>query len=447
MKSTLVTCLFIISFSVFAQHVVTKPNGQKVFETGERGQSIYDTVSLQTRMLGLAMFWKEASYNFVFFDRLQINWDSAYYAFIPKMAEAKTVYDYWKVLNAFARLLNDGHTAVYGMDYFWKDIGNAPLSWTRINNRRFVSRIDDRLLEEIPLGTEVVAVNDQPVDEYLAQGNLMSGVKGTSIMFTFKRRDGEEFKKTIERVAGKDHSVKYYPPFKPWKDFEYKALDKKIAYVKINTFDNDSIPIKFAREVASINKMKALIVDVRGNGGGNTAYAIGVAQHLTNRPFMTGSAWKTRIHNAARKAWGSVPNDDEWTKQNFNYLVGNEWETHAGEKISIPKSVQRVKVPILVLIGENTFSAAEDFLILLDGSDNIKLMGQPTAGSSGQPLMIDLPAGFTARICAKRDTYPDGRDFIGTGIKPDILINRVVDDYLNDVDTELNEAIRFLTDK
>jgi C-terminal processing protease CtpA/Prc len=47
-------------------------------------------------------------------------------------------------------------------------------------------------------------------------------------------------------------------------------------------------------------------------------------------------------------------------------------------------------------------------------------------------------------ICAKRDTYPDGRDFIGVGIKPDIEVSKVVEDYLNGVDTELNEAFKVL---
>jgi C-terminal processing protease CtpA/Prc len=162
---------------------------------------------------------------------------------------------------------------------------------------------------------------------------------------------------------------------------------------------------------------------------------------------MIGSAWKTRIHKSANKAWGSVPGDSEWTKKNFNYLIGNEWEVHEGERIDIDRTIEKIKVPVVVLIGERTFSAAEDFLILLDGSKNIKLVGQPSAGSSGQPLAIEIPGGFRARICAKRDTYPDGRDFVGIGIKPDVLVNKNVDDYLKNADTELNEAVRVLKNK
>lgn len=433
----------LLSLSSYGQTVVTKANGHQYFDV-RAASSIYDTLATEAKIMGLSTFWKEASYNFVFFDRLKVNWDSTYYAFIPKVIAARNVYEYWKVLNEFSKVLNDGHTGVYNQDYFWKDLGNPPVQWTKINNRRFVTRIDERLLDDIPIGTEVLMVDDLTFEEYASKGNYISGIKGTKLTFTFKNKDGKEYKKTIERVAGKDWSVKYYPKNPPWRDFEVKVLSNGITYVKVNTFDSDSIPIKFRKEIARINMSKGVILDIRDNGGGNTDYAIGVAQHLTDKSIMIGSAWKTRIHKGANKAWGSVPGDDEWTKQNFNYLIGNEWESHPGQKIVIDKSVEKVKVPIVILIGEKTFSAAEDFLILLDGSRNIKLVGQRTAGSSGQPLLIDLPPGFKARICAKRDTYPDGRDFIGVGIKPDVEVNKVVEDYLNGVDTELNEALKFL---
>jgi C-terminal processing protease CtpA/Prc len=447
MKTPLVVLICFLTFTASGQMVLTKPNGLRYFEE-KKATSIYDTLSAEAKILGLSIFWKEASYNFVFFDRLKVNWDSAYYAFLPKIIATKNVYEYWKVLDEFAKLLKDGHTGVYTPDFFWKDIGSPPVNWAKIGNRRFVTRIDERLLAEIPIGTEVVAVNGLPFEDFTAQGNSINGIKGTELTFTFRNKEGKEFKKAIARVAGKDQSIKRVPaPTATWRDFETKDLENGITYIKINTFENDSIPIKFRKEISRVNKSRALILDIRENGGGNTLYAIGVAQHLTDKSYMIGSAWKTRIHKSANKAWGSVPGDSEWTKKNFNYLIGNEWEVHEGERIDIDRTTEKITVPVIVLIGERTFSAAEDFLILLDGSKNIKLVGQPSAGSSGQPLAIDIPGGFRSRICAKRDTYPDGRDFVGIGIKPDVLVNKNVDDYLKNTDTELNEAVKILKSK
>src|SRR5688572_15696242 len=207
MKTPLVVLICFLTFTASGQMVLTKPNGLRYFEE-KKTSSIYDTLSAEAKILGLSIFWKEASYNFVFFDRLKVNWDSAYYAFLPKIIATKNVYEYWKVLDEFAKLLKDGHTGVYTPDFFWKDIGSPPVNWAKIGNRRFVTRIDERLLAEIPIGTEVVAVNGLPFEDFTARGNSINGIKGTELTFTFRNKEGKEFKKAIARVAGKDQSIK-----------------------------------------------------------------------------------------------------------------------------------------------------------------------------------------------------------------------------------------------
>jgi C-terminal processing protease CtpA/Prc len=78
--------------------------------------------------------------------------------------------------------------------------------------------------------------------------------------------------------------------------------------------------------------------------------------------------------------------------------------------------------PVVVLVGPRTLSAAEDFLIPLHASHRATLVGQRTAGSTGQPLIIMLPGGGGAAICTKWDSYPDGREFVGVGIDPDVEV-------------------------
>ena len=65
--------------------------------------------------------------------------------------------------------------------------------------------------------------------------------------------------------------------------------------------------------------------------------------------------------------------------------------------------------------------AAEDFVVALHAAERATLVGEKTAGTTGQPLIIDLPGG-SARICTKWDTYPDGRDFVGVGVIPDVEV-------------------------
>ena len=97
-----------------------------------------------------------------------------------------------------------------------------------------------------------------------------------------------------------------------------------------------------------------------------------------------------------------------------------------------------------MLIGYLTGSAAEDFLIYADKVPHFTKVGQPTYGSTGQPLFFDLPGGGSARVCTKRDTYPDGRDFVGVGVQPDVKAENTVEDFIAGRDRMLEIGIEVL---
>jgi C-terminal processing protease CtpA/Prc len=60
------------------------------------------------------------------------------------------------------------------------------------------------------------------------------------------------------------------------------------------------------------------------------------------------------------------------------------------------------------------------------------------------PVISHNAGGGSARICTKRDTYPDGKEFVGYGVKPDIEIPRNVNDVINGTDTEMKVALEKL---
>ncbi len=106
-----------------------------------------------------------------------------------------------------------------------------------------------------------------------------------------------------------------------------------------------------------------------------------------------------------------------------------------------------VILPTVVLVGNNTASAAEDFLVAADPVENIVTMGEFSYGSTGQPMFIRLPGGGKARICTKRDTYADGREFVGYGVKPDIFVRTTLKDLLNNEDSVLKTALEHVREQ
>src|ERR1700743_2689199 len=93
-----------------------------------RAQSLKDTVSREDKLYALSVIWKEADYNFVFFDRQpHLNWDSVYIAYIPRILATKNLYEYIKVLNNFIGTLKDGHTGLMLNQFYWNETDLPPV--------------------------------------------------------------------------------------------------------------------------------------------------------------------------------------------------------------------------------------------------------------------------------------------------------------------------------
>jgi len=97
-----------------------------------------------------------------------------------------------------------------------------------------------------------------------------------------------------------------------------------------------------------------------------------------------------------------------------------------------------------VLISAKSFSAAEDFVVVFDAMHRGTLVGETTGGSTGQPLAFKLPGGGYARICTLDVAYPDGRDFEGIGIPPQVKVSPTVSDIRQGKDAALERAVEIL---
>jgi carboxyl-terminal processing protease len=392
-----------------------------------KAQAMSDTVSRENKLYALSMIWKEADYNFVFFDKQpHLNWDSLYVAYIPKILATKNVYEYFKVLRSFIGNLKDGHTSVMTSQAYWNDIDSPPVFYVDHNGKRYVSAVDETLKEQVPIGSEIIKLDGKTWEDFYLT-NEWYGFKNTPIELTLLSPDRKESKIILNRdvnIRGRAKKLKMIPvaASSATKDFEYKSLSTTVAMVTLNTFADPKVINDFRQALPEIRKHQNLILDIRGNQGGNDAYAIEIAKHLTDRPFIVGSMWEARTHNSANKAWASSNKLFGKPDTLTEYLTRNSWDKHPGDTIIILDTIERLKMPIYVLTSKNTFSAAEDFLIYLNGSKNITRVGQNTAGSSGQPMFFKIPKGFTVRICSKRDAFPDGTDFIGIGVKPDVYV-------------------------
>ena len=113
-----------------------------------------------------------------------------------------------------------------------------------------------------------------------------------------------------------------------------------------------------------------------------------------------------------------------------------------------PETTEPFLGPVVVLIGPETNSAAEDFVVPLHAAGRATIVGQKSRGSTGQPLRFSFLEGkISGRVCTKRDQYPDGREFVGVGIIPDVEVHPSPADIAAGRDVVLEKGLEVLRAK
>ncbi|HEX6832964.1 MAG TPA: S41 family peptidase [Rudaea sp.] len=397
-----------------------------------------DTLSAEQRLAGLSVFWQEVNDNFVHFDHVPaLDWDKVYLESIPKVLAASTTRDYYDVLMRLAPLLQDAHINIYPP----KELENRfyarpPLRTERIEGRVFVRAVySAALAKRVRDGDEIVAIDGERVDDY-AQTHvrpyessstpqdadvraydygLLAGDAARPVTLTL--RDARNAERTVT-IARSGYTDEHRPQPAPFRD-----LGDGVVYFAVDGFEDDASVTAFEQALPRIRKAKALILDARDNGGGSTTYGLQILSYLTHRPIPTLHA-RVREYTALPRLTGMA--SIEWRALDAQDFVQPHKEVFEGA--------------VALLIGPRTFSAGEDFVASFQMLQRGPLIGEPTAGSTGQPLLIDLPGGGSARICAKRDEYPDGTSFVGTGIAPEIAVPRTIADLRAHRDGALERA-------
>jgi len=402
----------------------------------------------EQKIWGLMQVWSTAKYNFAYFDRVVgLNWDTEAQQAISEVLSTRDTQAYYRVLQRLTAQLNDGHTFVMTPDAV-EGIGDTPpVEFQFIEDKIVLVRIGmnaEIQAHKLYPGLELVEVDGIPAQEYYER-NFASGFGGTKqwrramgmsvwlaggknsrVNLVFRDLWGMNKSVTLTRNAAECRGGPFiHRVFKFFPLIEKRTMEKGIVYFKLSSFFPEEIVAAFGRELDhfNLNDLKGMILDLRFNMGGNdqNAYKI-LSRLISNR--VKKSTWKTREYIPFYQAWGR----------------SEEWHEGKPEEIE-PSPMKNYLGPLIVLIGPYTCSAAEDFLVPLVDSKRAILIGENTAGSTGQPLQIKLPGGGLLAVCTVRNSFPDGKEFVGFGIQPDIVVQPKQTDIFRQRDPVLDKAI------
>lgn len=268
-------------------------------------------------------------------------------------------------------------------------------------------------------------VNDSMTDDALFQ--VLSNV-------TYELRDGHCNLSSARDVAGYAGWYEAYPmnfsdslqhkylgqkgEYRTACGMKYRVLRNNVGYVRCPTFDVGIGDGNLHYIFDYLGMCDALIIDVRSNSGGMLTSAQALAGAFTDEEQVCG------------------------------YMRHKTGPGHADFSEPMPMMVTpaaglRWQKPVVVLTNRRTYSAANAFVMFMQGL-GATIVGDRTGGGSGMPFSSELPNGWSVRFSACPMTDVKGRD-TEFGIEPDIHVDITSEDYQRSVDTILECAIDLLS--
>jgi carboxyl-terminal processing protease len=219
---------------------------------------------------------------------------------------------------------------------------------------------------------------------------------------------------------------------------DYERTDMPEAYWRLPSFAApryEQEALQFVEENAG---KPALIIDVRGNGGGSTpAHLIGALMGDWTWP-----ASAERIQHTAAEASASVAPRPLSTESKLR--AGNLARALSVKPAERRTATRKFDGRLLILADANCASACEDFLLAIKARPRTTLIGETSAGTTGQPFFYIAQNGMRLRVGARRTYMAPGQSLEGNGIAPDISLQPPRDALLSGDDIVLKRALELL---
>ena len=364
---------------------------------------------------------------------------------------------YFAVISYLVSHVKDGHTSTHLPNAVTKQLISGarlfPVKLRFIGDQAFVP-CDTRLF---PAGTEILAINNEPVKrirkklfDYLpSDGNIQSGkyyemndgdspfffeyylVYGSQPNFSVGYRTADGKRATIKLEACLFRDVAgLTKPVVPDKYLRFENKGNGVAVLTVSTFLNDFLRNKqedfavfmqnaFMQVTAS--HISNLIIDLRGNAGGNDENGALLYSYLTDQPFRY-QAGAVVINKSIEKQQHPLSAVQQPQKNNYDgkviFLTNGKSFSATSEFCAVARSHQRG-----IFVGEETGG----------GYDGDVSGFRTTVILPNTKINVNIPE--TEFSMAVQKAKHKGR-----GILPDHVVVPAIANYLNHRDVQMEYA-------
>lgn len=382
-----------------------------------------------------------------------VDLDALHRASLAALDEVRSREEFARVLRRFVAGLQDGHGGVSFADdalpahYLLLELVRCPegVVVASVGGQDVLVDPDARAPAR---GELLVALDGRPVEELLREREALTcastpGQRAAKALADLRVASAPEVELELEDVAGARRRVRVRTrawPLMPTRDnwgLSWPVED--VALLCVDSFavrdwaawlaaphdEREPFLVATYERIAEITAelaarpARALIIDVRGNGGGTDTLGIRLAEHL-----LPG-----RFHYFELSAL----RDGAWSPP--------------GSLVHGTRERQVFEGRVVALTDERCFSVTDNFLrCLSDLHPRFTVVGRPTGGGTGAPRVIAQLAHSDAhiRLCTMRVYGPDRGLIEGRGTTPDVAVTWTRADVLARRDPDLVAALRAL---
>ena len=173
-----------------------------------------------------------------------------------------------------------------------------------------------------------------------------------------------------------------------------RRLGRDTGYLKLSSFpDAFLVADKFGAAMDELADTKGLILDLRGNRGGDPQSVALLISYFVDRRTRLNDIWDRDTGNTVQ----------HWTHDK------PDGKRYGGTK------------PVLILVDARTASAGEDFAYTMQALKRATVVGERTWGGAHPTSLYRIGEHFYAEIPSQRSISPiTGTNWEGTGVTPDI---------------------------
>lgn len=217
--------------------------------------------------------------------------------------------------------------------------------------------------------------------------------------------------------------------------YRYDTLADGIGYLNFRSMGGDKTAFEAFLDVTfkliKAARIKGLIVDLRENGGGNSALGESLLSYITNKPYkMEGrKEWK------ASRPYRDFLKRNSWYHADEKFLAAKDGEIVVlnDEMIKPADNLLRFEGPVCFLIGHSTFSSGMMVANAVGDFKLATLIGEETGDpptAFGELYTFTLPhSGFTINVSSAHFVRANGDATDQRPVVPDIKISPTEDDW------------------